>query len=167
LVNESQTKEKTLSGNCGKSEAVRDTRIEGGAAQGKEAQMADEGKGKKIRNLVKEMKKERGCIPVTWSYLAKNDVDFMEAYYSLYDKSLGEGRSLSAKIRELIVIVLLAYRGSDEAVYAHCKRALELGATEQELLEAIETSIIPGGAPTFRTGLQALMRIEKEKKYAK
>jgi len=49
-------------------------------------------------------------------------------------------------------------------VYNHCKRALRLGATKQELLEAIETTIIPGGTPTFGTGLRALMRIEEDEK---
>lgn len=129
--------------------------------------MADEKKERKIQNLIKAMKKESGDIPATWAYLAKNDVDFMAAYYGLYQKGLAEGRALSGKMRELIVIALLAYRGRDDAVYVHCKRALKLGATKQELLEAIETSMIPGGAPTFRTGLQALMRIEKEEKNGK
>jgi alkylhydroperoxidase/carboxymuconolactone decarboxylase family protein YurZ len=56
----------------------------------------------------------------------------------------------------------LAFRGRESGVYEHCKRALRLGATKQELLEAIETSIIPGGTPTFGAGLRALMRIEEE-----
>ncbi len=44
------------------------------------------------------------------------------------------------------------------------KRALRLGATKQELLEAVESSIVPGGAPTFSTGLRALMRVDEDKK---
>jgi len=64
----------------------------------------------------------------------------------------------------LIAIALLAYRGLENAVYEHVKRALRLGATKQELLEAIESSIVPGGATTFSTGLRALMRVDEEKK---
>lgn len=64
----------------------------------------------------------------------------------------------------MIAIALLAYRGLENAVYVHAKRALRLGATKQELLEAIESSIIPGGAPTFSTELRALMRVVEEKK---
>lgn len=54
---------------------------------------------------------------------------------------------------------ILAFRGLIDAVYEHCKRALRLGATKQELLDAIETSLVPGGAPVFGTGPRALMRI--------
>ncbi len=71
------------------------------------------------------------------------------------------------KTRELVAIAILAFRGLEGGVYEHMKRALRHGATKQELLEAIETSIIPGGAPTFATGLQALMRIEEDEKKAK
>jgi len=77
---------------------------------------------------------------------------------------LTDGKALPAKTRELIAIAILAFRRRENAVYLHAKRALELGATKQELLEAIETTIIPGGAPTFGTGLAALMRIEEEAK---
>jgi len=34
-------------------------------------------------------------------------------------------------------------------------------------MEAIETTIVPGGAPTFGTGLRALMMIEEEEKKGK
>jgi len=44
------------------------------------------------------------------------------------------------------------------------KRALKFGATKEELLEAVETSIVPGGAPTFSIGLKALMRLEEDDK---
>jgi AhpD family alkylhydroperoxidase len=126
--------------------------------------MADETRAKRIRNLIETMRKERGYLPAQWAYLAERDVDFMEAYNRLYNRGLTDGRALPARTRELIAIAILAYRGLNDAVYDHCKRALKLGATEEELLEAIETMIIPGGAPTFATGLQALMRIEDDKK---
>lgn len=119
---------------------------------------------KKRENLIETMKKERGYMPAPWAYLAEQDIDFLEAYNNLYNRALTDGKALSAKTRELIAIALLAFRGLDEAVYEHAKRALRLGATKQELLEAIETSIIPGGAPTFGSGLKALIRIDEDEK---
>jgi len=116
----------------------------------------------KKRDLIKEMEKERGYLPEAWSYVTEKDFDFMEAYNNLYERALTDGRALPVKTRELIAIVLLAFRGNDHAVYEHIKRALRHGATKQEILEAIETSLIPGGAPTFSTGLRALMRVEEE-----
>ena len=129
--------------------------------------MKDEKERKRIEALKEAMRKERGYIYPQWEFVAENDVGFMEAYNNLYSSALNDGKALSAKTRELIAIALLAYRGLDNAVYEHAKRALRLGATKQELLEAIETSIIPGGAPTFATGLGALLRIEEEEKEAK
>jgi len=128
--------------------------------------MADKNDERK-RNLIKEMKKERGYMPAPWAFLIEKDIDFMEAYNNLYNKGLQDGKALSAKTREFIAIALLAYRGLNEAVYEHAKRAIRLGATKEELLDAIETAIIPGGAPTFGAGLQALMRIEEEEEKKK
>jgi AhpD family alkylhydroperoxidase len=126
--------------------------------------MAEEDKKVKKRRLIKKMEKERGYMYPAWLYMVDKDVDFMEAYNNLYERVLTDGKALPAKTRELIAIALLAYRGQKNAVYLHAKRALRLGATKQELLEALETAIIPGGAITFQTGLSALMRIEEEEK---
>ena len=124
--------------------------------------MADD--ERRIKNLKEAMKKERGYLPAAWEYAAEKDVGFLEAYNSLYEQGLGAGKALPIKTRELIAIALLAYRGSEGGVYEHMRRALRHGATKQELLEGIETAIIPGGAPTFSTGLRALMKIEEEQK---
>jgi len=126
--------------------------------------MTDENKEKKKQKLIREMSKERGYLQPQWAYMVEKDVGFMEAYNNIYNKGLTDGRALPAKTREFIAIALLAFRGRENAVYLHAKRALRLGATKQELLEAIETTIIPGGAPTFSTGLAALMRIEEDEK---
>ena len=88
----------------------------------------------------------------------------MEVYNNLYERVLTDGKSLPAKTREFIAIAILAFRGQENAVYLHAKRALRLGATKQELLEAMEAMVLPGGAPTFGAGLSALMRIEEEEK---
>jgi len=130
--------------------------------------MRDENVEKRRKDLIERMEKERGFLPAPWAYMANRDVDFMEAYNNLYNCGLTAGRALPVKTRELIVIVLLAFRGdSENSVYGHMKRALKHGATKQEILEALETSMIPGGASTFVIGLQALMKIEEEEEKSK
>lgn len=122
-------------------------------------------KGKnRVKSLVEAMKKERGYLPAAWVYAAKKDVGFMEAYNNLYDKVLMPGKALPVKTRELIAIALLAFRGNENGVYEHIKRALKHGATKQEIFETLETSVIPGGAPALGTGLRALMRVEEDEK---
>jgi AhpD family alkylhydroperoxidase len=126
--------------------------------------MAEQNVEKRRKNLIEAMSKERGYMPPPWAYMADKDLDFIEAYNNLYERGLTAGKALPIKTRELVAMAILAYRGLTDAVYEHGKRALRHGATKQELLEAIETMIVPGGAPTFGTGLRALMMIEDDEK---
>lgn len=124
--------------------------------------MTNEESEKRKKDLREAMEKARGYMPSAWAYVLDKDLDFMEAYDNLYNCALMEGKALPIKTKELIAIALLAFRGNENGVHDHMKRALKHGANKMEILEALETAIIPGGAPTFGTGLRALMRIEKE-----
>src|SRR4030067_3565146 len=124
---------------------------------------SDDKPGKK-QKLISKMKKEGGYMPPAWTYMVENDIDFMEAYDALYEMALADGKALPAKFREFIAIGILAFRGQDNAVYLHIKRALQLGATRQEVLDAIKTMIVPGGVPAFGVALAAFMKVEEEDK---
>lgn len=113
-------------------------------------------------DFIEKMKKQRGYLPPTYSYVASKDVEFMEAYDNLFHRAVSDGQALSAKTKAFVIIGILAYRGHDAACYNHIKRALALGATKQEVLEAIEATIVPGGTPTFGAGMKALLRVEEE-----
>ena len=126
--------------------------------------MAGKADQKKKKELIRKMQKARGYMLGPWLYLTEKDMGFMEAYNNLYERGLTDGKALPGKIREFIAIGILAYRGLEDAVYHHCQRALRLGATRRELLEAIESAMIPGGGPTLALGLRALARIEEEEK---
>lgn len=112
----------------------------------------------KAEALIERMKKDRGYIYPEWEFAARANPDFVEAYNNLYRLALGDGTALNAKTREFIAIGILAYRGEVGAVKAHILRALRLGATKQEILEAVETSLVPGGAPTYFHGLRAIVQ---------
>jgi alkylhydroperoxidase/carboxymuconolactone decarboxylase family protein YurZ len=108
------------------------------------------------------MKKARGYIYPGWEFAARQDPDFVETYNRIYEQGLGEGRHVSAKVREFVAIALLAFRGADQAgLVAHMQRAMRLGATREELFEVLETTLVPGGAPTFHRGLSALIEATK------
>lgn len=119
---------------------------------------------KKGEALIEKMKKDRGYIYPEWEFAARNDPDFMEAYNNIYRVALTDGQALPAKVREFIAIGLLSFRRDVGGVKAHIKRAMRLGATKQEILEAIETAIIPGGAPTLFVGLNAMISVFEEQK---
>jgi len=119
-------------------------------------------KNKKADELIEKMKRDRGYIYPEWEFAVRNDPDFMEAYNNLYKGALNDGQALPAKMRELIAIGLLSYRGAKKGVKAHILRAMRLGATKREIFEAVETTFIPGGASTFFCGLSAMKEVFEE-----
>jgi alkylhydroperoxidase/carboxymuconolactone decarboxylase family protein YurZ len=108
--------------------------------------------------LIERMKRDRGYIYPEWEFAARADPDFVDAYNNLYRMALNDGTALDGKTREFIAIGILAFRGEVNSVRTHILRALRLGATKQEILETVETSLIPGGAPTFYNGLSAFIK---------
>ena len=97
-----------------------------------------------------------------WDWVAREDPDYVRARAPLSALSIGEGKELSVKYREMVIIGILAFRGRQDGVVAHMRRAIEHGASKRELLEAIQSAAVPGGGPTFSTGVQALMKLDHE-----
>ena len=97
-----------------------------------------------------------------WDWVAKEDPEYFRARQPLSDLSIGEGKELSVKHREMVIIGILAFRGREEGVATHMRRAIQHGATKRELLEAIQSAAVPGGGPTFSMGVQALMKVERD-----
>jgi alkylhydroperoxidase/carboxymuconolactone decarboxylase family protein YurZ len=123
--------------------------------------MSNEDRATQSERLIERMKAARGYIYPEWELAARTDPDFTDAYNRIYELALGEGRHVSAKVREFVVIALLAFRGADrEGLVAHMRRAMRLGATKDELFEVLEATLVPGGAPTFHRGLNALLEVE-------
>src|SRR6058998_2928959 len=122
--------------------------------------MSDNDRATQAEQLIARMQAARGYIYPEWELAARTDPDFTEAYNRLYELALGEGRHVSAKVREFVAIALLAFRGADRAgLVAHMQRAIRFGATREEIFEVLETCLVPGGAPTFHRGLGALLEV--------
>src|SRR6185312_9443777 len=94
-------------------------------------------------------------------WLAREDPQYAAARAPVSALSVGEGKELSIKHREMVIIGILAFRGREDGVVAHMRRAVQHGATKRELLEAIQSAGIPGGGPTLSTGVQAIMALDK------
>jgi alkylhydroperoxidase/carboxymuconolactone decarboxylase family protein YurZ len=123
--------------------------------------MSDNDRATRAEQLIARMQAARGYIYSEWEFAARMDPDFTEAYNRIYELALGEGQHVSAKVREFVAIALLAFRGADrDGLMAHMQRAIRLGATKEELFEVLEATLVPGGAPTFHRGLNALLDIE-------
>ena len=95
-------------------------------------------------------------------WLAREDPEYARARLPVSTLSTGEGKELSVRHREMVIIGILAFRGRQEGVVAHMRRAIDHGATKRELLEAVQAAAVPGGGPTLSAGVNALMQLEKE-----
>ena len=128
-------------------------------------QRDDESRARRSEALIARMTAARGYIYPEWELAARQDPEFVEAYNRIYELGLGEGRHVSAKVREFVAIALLAFRGVDRSgLVAHMQRAMRLGATREEIFEVLETCLIPGGAVTFHRGLSALREVDADGK---
>jgi alkylhydroperoxidase/carboxymuconolactone decarboxylase family protein YurZ len=97
-----------------------------------------------------------------WEWVAREDPEYVKARQPLSVLSIGEGKELSIRHREMVIIGILAFRGRQEGVVAHMRRAIQHGATKRELLEAVYAAAVPGGGPTLSSGVQGIMELEKE-----
>ena len=93
--------------------------------------------------------------------MAQDIPDVVKSFQGLVEKSLAPG-ALDTKVKEFVALGILAYKGAaKEVLAAHIKRAMDNGATKEELVEVLETTTLPGGAPTLFNGLKALLDVIK------
>lgn len=120
----------------------------------------------RIRRLIARMKKERGGeISKTHEYLARSDPDFTEIYDELFEVLWTKKRVLPTKVKELVVIAILASKGQYDALRTHIKRAREKGVSPQEILETLENTMLYAGAESLiHGGLELLKVLEEERK---
>jgi alkylhydroperoxidase/carboxymuconolactone decarboxylase family protein YurZ len=124
--------------------------------------MKEETKSAKAERLIAEAIKRRGYIHPEWELVCKIDPDFFENYDRLYGSSIGKGGALPIKVKEFVALGILAFKGvPTEVLVAHMKRAMDHGATKEELIEVLEATTVPGGAPTLFNGLKALLDVIK------
>ena len=119
------------------------------------------------RLLTKMRRQRKGQLHPVFEYLDGIDPEFLAAYNGLavlnfnYGKA-PQGRELSAKMKELIAVALLAaVRG--ETTRQHIQKALAHGASKREVVEALEMSMHITGAPSLEFGLARMMEIERAK----
>ena len=125
--------------------------------------MAEETREEKVRRITEKIHGDRGFVYDVLGFGAQLDPDYFEVYSQMHWGFFKEEpRHLDPKTRELIEIGLLAFKGMKHEVYTHTKKALRLGATMEEALEAFEVASIGGGAPVLMEGLYALKRIADE-----
>jgi alkylhydroperoxidase/carboxymuconolactone decarboxylase family protein YurZ len=105
-----------------------------------------------------------GANNAAYEIIAKLDPEYFEKLKGLYvDGTFGRDGALSRKTKELIMVGITCALNRPRGVRLHSERALSLGASPKEVLEAAEVAAIPGGMPGLWLGVETLQDILKTK----
>jgi 4-carboxymuconolactone decarboxylase len=101
-----------------------------------------------------------GAENTAYDIIAKLDPEYFEKLKGLYvDATFAREGALPRKTKELIMIGITCALNRPRGVQLHSERALTLGATPREILEAMEVAAIPGGMPGLWLGAETLHEI--------
>ncbi len=117
----------------------------------------------RFRRIIERYNPYGGCVNEALAFGMSLDPEYFEAYcqgrWGFFED---KPRHWSPVHREMFMMVILAFKGMREELYMHAKKALQLGATMEQLLEAFETGVLPGGSQVLMEGLFVLKRIHDE-----
>ena len=101
-----------------------------------------------------------GAKNTAYEVIALLDPEYFEKLKGLYvDGTFGRDGALTRKTKELIMVGITCALRAQRGVRIHSERALSLGATPQEVLEAMEIAAIPGGMPGLWLGVETLQEL--------
>jgi 4-carboxymuconolactone decarboxylase len=101
-----------------------------------------------------------GARNSAYEVVARLDPEYFEKLKGLYvDGTFGREGALPRKTKELIMVGITCALRANRGVRLHAERALALGASPREVLEAMEVAAIPGGMPGLWLGVETLQAI--------
>ena len=103
-----------------------------------------------------------GAENKAYEIIARLDPEYFEKLKGIYvDATFGRDGALPRKTKELIMVGITCALRAPRGVRIHSDRALTLGATPREVLEAMEVAAIPGGMPGLWLGVETLEDVLK------
>lgn len=98
----------------------------------------------------------RGYVPTYHKVMARHDFGVLRAMNAVAHETYEAERSLDMRTKQLLfVMALTVHRAGPEFLTSHIQRALDLGLTAQEVLEAIEIALPVAGIVAFLAGFEA------------
>ena len=99
-----------------------------------------------------------------YEIIADRDPEYARHLAALFvDGTFEREGALDRKTKELIMVGITCALCRPRGVRIHSERALKLGATPRQVLEAMEVSAISGGMPGLWLGAETLDAILREK----
>lgn len=104
-----------------------------------------------------------GAVNHAYELIAQLDPEYAKHLKGLFvDATFARQGALPRKTKELIMVGITCALNRPRGVRLHAERALTLGATPREVLEAVEVAAIPGGMPGLWLGTETLHNILQE-----
>lgn len=105
--------------------------------------------------MSKSYKEITGRISKHLSSMAKEHPAVMESFRNLNRGAIADG-ALSMKHKELIALAIGVAQRCDGCIGFHMKKLIELGATRQEIVEALGVNVYMGGGPALMYVAEAI-----------
>jgi AhpD family alkylhydroperoxidase len=93
--------------------------------------------------------------------MAEQIPEVMNALMGLHSEVVKDG-ALSAKTKELMMVGIAVALRCEYCLWKHVPEAVKLGATREEILEAVSTAIVMAGGPAVAYGSVVVLKILDE-----
>ena len=114
------------------------------------------------KEILAKVKKERGYIHPSREILCEKDSGYLEIYHQLFTHVMKDRGELPLKVKEMIIAAINAAANYEEGLRVHIRAALEAGATEEEVFEAIEVASLPAGIHTITYSMPIFAEVCKD-----
>ena len=108
--------------------------------------------------LVRHIQEHRGYVYPYQEFLAKEDPEFLEAQYRMYE-IIRRPRALPQQYKELLFVIVSVAKLHEPGMRTHITKALKLGATKEELIETMEVADVLCGGHSKVSGFRVLMEV--------
>jgi len=85
----------------------------------------------------------------------------MNSMMGLHSEVVKDG-ALSARTKELMMVGIAVALRCEPCLWKHVPEAINLGATREEIMEAVSTAIVMGGGPSVAYGSMVVLKILDE-----
>jgi len=102
-----------------------------------------------------------GYVPPTLHHIKENHPALAIIIKDM-DKVINTDGALDKKTKRLIALACVAVRMCDGCIYPQAKVAKNLGATREEIVEALNIAVLTGGVPSWSTARKGISELFAE-----
>ncbi len=108
-----------------------------------------------LERLLLRYKESYGQVPDWAETVSQIMPELLGPWMEIRSKVIADG-ALPRKVKELFLLGINLVRRYPSGIESHTKGALDAGATQEEVMEAIATAILSSAAPAMYNGPRAL-----------